>query len=121
MLVMSRRQGDTILIGDEIEIVISHIGRTKVKIGIRAPREVLVIAGEVKMVRDQNLAAAAALHSTPLLSGLLKCMKPASTPAPPENRKTTGNSVFQRDGGDAGHYKNLRASPVASHVPDRPE
>ena len=38
MLVMSRRQGETILIGDEIEIVIAHIGRSRVKVGIRAPR-----------------------------------------------------------------------------------
>lgn len=71
MLVMSRREGDTILIGDEIEIVISHIGRSKVKVGIRAPREVPVMAREVKMVRDQNLAAATARLSAPALSGLL--------------------------------------------------
>jgi carbon storage regulator CsrA len=34
---MSRREGETILIGDEIEIVIAHVGRTRVKVGIRAP------------------------------------------------------------------------------------
>jgi carbon storage regulator len=83
MLVMSRREGDTILIGDAIEIVISHIGRSRVKVAIRAPREVPVIAGEVKLVRDQNLAAAAPL-STPLLSGLLERLKPASRSAPPK-------------------------------------
>lgn len=55
---MSRREGETILIGDEIEIVIAHIGRSRVKVGIRAPRETVVIAREVKLVRDQNLAAA---------------------------------------------------------------
>jgi carbon storage regulator len=85
MLVMSRRQGDTILIGDEIEIVISHIGRSKVKVGIRAPRTIPVIAREVKMVRDQNLAAAAALLSAPALSGLLRRLNPASDSATPEN------------------------------------
>lgn len=58
MLMMSRREGETILIGDEIEIVIAHIGRSRVKVGIRAPRETLVIAREVKLVRDENLAAA---------------------------------------------------------------
>ena len=58
MLMMSRREGETILIGDEIEIVIAHIGRSRVKVGIRAPRETLVIAHEVKLVRDENLAAA---------------------------------------------------------------
>ena len=57
---MSRREGETILIGDEIEIVIAHIGRSRVKVGIRAPREMPVIAREVKLVRDENLAAAKA-------------------------------------------------------------
>ena len=59
MLVMSRRQGETILIGDEIEIVIAHIGRSRVKVGIRAPRQMPVIAREMKLVREENLAAAA--------------------------------------------------------------
>lgn len=60
MLMMSRREGETILIGDDIEIVIAHVGRSRVKVGIRAPRETLVIAREVKLVRDENLAAAKA-------------------------------------------------------------
>ena len=55
---MSRREGETILIGDDIEIVIAHVGRSRVKVGIRAPRETLVIAREAKLVRDENLAAA---------------------------------------------------------------
>jgi carbon storage regulator len=59
MLMMSRRQGETILIGDDVEIVIAHIGRTRVKVGIRAPRETPVLAREVKLVRDENVAAAA--------------------------------------------------------------
>jgi len=89
MLVMSRREGDTILIGDDIEIVISHIGRSKVKVGIRAPRTVPVIAQEVKMVREQNLAAATAALSAPLLSGLLARLNPASGSAAPEKPRSS--------------------------------
>jgi len=58
MLMMSRREGETILIGDGIEIVIAHIGRSRVKVGIRAPREMPVIAREIKLVREENKAAA---------------------------------------------------------------
>jgi carbon storage regulator len=58
MLIMSRRQGETILIGDEIEIVIAHIGRSRVKVGIRAPRQLPVVALEVKLVSEENRAAA---------------------------------------------------------------
>jgi len=60
MLVMSRRAGETILIGDQIEIVIAHIGRSRVKVGIRAPRDTPVIARELKLVREENRAAGAA-------------------------------------------------------------
>jgi len=55
---MSRRAGETILIGEDIEVVIAHIGRSRVKVGIRAPRETAVIAQEVRLVREENLAAA---------------------------------------------------------------
>jgi len=58
MLMMSRRQGEVILIGEEIEIVIAHIGRSRVKGGIRAPRATPVLAREVKLVRDENVVAA---------------------------------------------------------------
>ena len=58
MLIMSRRQGESILIGDEIEIVIAHIGRSRVRVGIRAPRAMPVVAQEVKLVGDENHAAA---------------------------------------------------------------
>ncbi len=58
MLVMLRRKGDVILIGGDIEIVIAQISRSKVKVGIRAPREIPVIAREVKLVGEENVAAA---------------------------------------------------------------
>ena len=71
---MSRRFGESILIGDEIEIVIAHIGRSRVKVGIRAPRSMTVMAREAKLVRDENLAAAAAGPGT--LAGLLARLRP---------------------------------------------
>jgi carbon storage regulator len=74
---MSRRQGETILIGDEIEIVIAHIGRSRVKVGIRAPRPMPVIAREMKLVREENLAAAAG-SPVSALSGLLAHLQPLS-------------------------------------------
>jgi len=75
MLMMSRRQGETIMIGDAIEIFIAHVGRSRVKVGIRAPREMPVLAREVKLVRDENLAAAAAPSATDM-SSLLEKLQP---------------------------------------------
>ncbi|MGD0500132.1 MAG: carbon storage regulator [Bryobacteraceae bacterium] len=70
MLVMSRRAGEAILIGEEIEIVIAHIGRTRVKVGIRAPRQTPVMAREMRLVREENMAAAGASRAAEL-PGLL--------------------------------------------------
>ena len=78
MLMMSRREGETILIGDEIEIVIAHISRSRVRVGIRAPRETLVMAREVKLVREENLAAAAG-HTAEAISQLVARVRPRSS------------------------------------------
>lgn len=48
MLVLSREPGETILIGDNIEIRIVAIKGEKVRIGIAAPKSVPVIRGELK-------------------------------------------------------------------------
>lgn len=58
MMVMRRRTGEKILIGDNITVHIAHIGRNKVKIAIEAPREIPIVAEEVKLVREENVAAA---------------------------------------------------------------
>ena len=76
MLIMSRRQGETILIGDDIEIVIAHIGRSRVKVGICAPRQLLVVAQEVKLVGEENRAAALK-PSADVLRTLLEQLRPA--------------------------------------------
>jgi carbon storage regulator len=81
MLVMSRRAGEAVLIGDDIEIVIAHIGRSRVKVGIRAPRAVRVMAQEVKLVTDQNLAAARAAQPSVLSKLVARLHQP-----PPNGR-----------------------------------
>jgi len=47
MLVLSRRIGETIRIGDDIEIVVTRIDRAAVRISISAPRDVLIFRGEL--------------------------------------------------------------------------
>jgi carbon storage regulator len=58
MMVMRRREGEKIRIGENIVIHITHIGRNRVKVGIEAPREIQVVAEEVRLVQDENAAAA---------------------------------------------------------------
>jgi carbon storage regulator len=73
MLVIRRRAGDSILIGDQVEIQVMECGPHRVKLGIRAPQEVQVVRAEVKRTRDQNLAAARAVPvDWPRLIGSLR-------------------------------------------------
>jgi carbon storage regulator len=47
MLILSRRIGDSILIGDGIRIVVLDSDRRGVRIGIEAPADVSIIRGEL--------------------------------------------------------------------------
>ncbi|MGA2735981.1 MAG: carbon storage regulator [Bryobacteraceae bacterium] len=67
---MRRRAGESILIGEDIEIRIMHIGESRIKIGITAPKSVPVTMKEVKLVGEENLAAAQ-LHSVAALRSML--------------------------------------------------
>jgi len=58
MLVIRRRAGESILIGNSIEIQVAEIASGRVKLSIAAPPEVPVLRKEVALTRDQNLAAA---------------------------------------------------------------
>ena len=47
MLVLNRKPGESIILGDNIEIKILEIQDGKIKIGIEAPKEVRVLRKEV--------------------------------------------------------------------------
>lgn len=47
MLVLSRQRDESIIIGDDIEIVIVDVRGDKVRLGINAPREVSVHRKEI--------------------------------------------------------------------------
>ena len=70
MLVIRRRPGEAIQIGADVEIVVIECGPGRVRLGIRAPREIAVLRGEVKATRQQNLAAAGAVKSGYPLSAI---------------------------------------------------
>ena len=58
MLVLSRRPGQSILIGRDIEIVVLGSDGVQVRVGIRAPREVTVLRRELfKQVEEENRRA----------------------------------------------------------------
>lgn len=74
MLVIRRRSGETLLIGDEIEIEILETGGSHVKLGIRAPKHVLVLRKEIQVTGQENLAASKE-KSGAALNSLLRTLK----------------------------------------------
>ncbi len=59
MLILSRKTDEEIIIGDDIVIRITDIAKGTVKIGIEAPRETIVLRGELKeKIRQVNVDAA---------------------------------------------------------------
>lgn len=57
MLVVRRRAGEGLAIGEDVEIEVIEISRTRVKLGIRAPREVHVSRREADAVAEENRKA----------------------------------------------------------------
>lgn len=56
MLILSRKEDDSIQIGEDIEIKVVQTARGFVKIGIEAPKSVLVLRKELlDEVKDKNL------------------------------------------------------------------
>jgi carbon storage regulator len=61
MLILSRKKNQAIILGEDIEILITDIKGDTVKIGIRAPRNVPVNRKEVyEIITRENIEASAA-------------------------------------------------------------
>ena len=59
MLVVRRRVGEAIVVAGDIEIEVVEISRTRVKLGISAPREIGVVRKEAATAARENRTAAA--------------------------------------------------------------
>lgn len=70
MLVLSRKINQSIMIGDDIRIVVVGVDRDQVKVGIEAPRSVPVHRSEIyEEIQRANLAAAGASPPIPAPAG----------------------------------------------------
>ena len=60
MLILSRRPGDAIIIGDGIRVVVLASDRRGVRLGIEAPQEVTIVREEIlEQIADENRRAGA--------------------------------------------------------------
>jgi carbon storage regulator len=74
--------GEAIVIGSDVEIEVVEISRTRVKLGVKAPRSVSVMRRETIPVAAENRKAAAILGSHGNIREILRwLLKPAEEPA----------------------------------------
>lgn len=74
MLVLTRKKNESIMIGDNIEIIIVEAHGDQVKLGINAPRAIPVHRKEVyDAIQSENIKAAQ--KQVPKLAGLGKLLK----------------------------------------------
>ena len=53
-----RRPGETLVIGENVEVEILESSASQVKLGIRAPKSVAVVRKEIQLTCDQNRESA---------------------------------------------------------------
>jgi len=58
MLILTRKPGESFWIGEDIEITCLGAEGSAVKIGVRAPRDIVVLRTELRHTEQQNRAAA---------------------------------------------------------------
>ncbi len=82
MLVLSRKAGESLMIGDQISITILSVeSNGQVNIGVSAPREVLVLRSELQKAAATNQDAAGTASA--LLVAELESALCGHKPAPP--------------------------------------
>lgn len=68
MLVIKRKASESILIGDDIEIIISEITADKVKLAIKAPIDIKVTRKELAETCEFNISASEKVNKVSIIS-----------------------------------------------------
>jgi len=91
MLVLSRKEKESFLLGENIEITILEISGDKAKIAINAPKEITILRKELLEAKQANIDSAASVFSPERLS---KLKLPVKNPA---NAKKTSTQDMAKD------------------------
>ncbi len=58
MLVMWRRAGESLLVGDDIDVEVLEVRPHRVKLGLTVPESIVIIRKETRLTLEENVAAA---------------------------------------------------------------
>jgi len=76
VLILSRKLGESVLLDDKITITVIEVSKGVVKLGIDAPKEMLILRKELEeVVKDANIKAAKNVDITQLSQLSLKLKK----------------------------------------------
>lgn len=65
MLVLTRKVGEKLIIGDDITVSVIEVNRGSVRIGVEAPRRVSILRFEVyERIQEENVTASRASAAT---------------------------------------------------------
>lgn len=71
MLVLSRKPGESVYMGNNIEVKVVSISKDRVKLGFEAPRDISLIRGELRVaVIGANIEASKSIKDITLLKNL---------------------------------------------------
>lgn len=75
MLILTRRPGESITIGEDVTVTVVNVNGNHVRLGITAPRSVQVVREEISdAMQKENQAAAQSLPGKKLLNGMASHM-----------------------------------------------
>lgn len=58
MLILQRKEGQSVAIGDQIVVTVQEIGQGRVRLSVDAPRDIAVLRTELIEARQENHSAA---------------------------------------------------------------
>ena len=89
MLVLSRKVNQSIMVGDNVRVVVVAVDRDQVKLGIEAPREIAVHRSEIYEEIQRSNRAAAEGAATPEHAGAASraALAPRKKSAKPEKTR----------------------------------
>ncbi len=115
MLVLTRRAGESIVIGDEVRVVVLDVRGDTVRLGIEAPRSVQVHRAEV--YAEVQAANAAAVSTTDDLGSVADRLQKLARPRPGAQVPRPGSAVAPRPTPPAGPSPSLPPSAGAPTPP----
>ena len=95
MLVLSRKEGEQLVIGDNITLVISRISGNRVTIGIEAPKDVKIVRSELTSGAEvSTIGGMPKLHSVPQLQSMPQLQSSKSIGSKSNGLKEFAGSVL---------------------------